>query len=277
MILVLRDAGLRAPKPQRGHSRQGTRKLSLTWSMPSFSANLMWFWPLLLLAMVILGWQKSDLLLSYIDSPITRVRIEGDLAYVGREAVQNSVTPYAQTQFFSADVAALRQGLEQAPWIASAEVRKIWPDLLVIRLTEQLPVARWGDNALLSSQGRAFTPDDVGRYTHLPRLWGPQHSQQKVMQHYQIFSQLLRPLNFTVASLEMREQGSWYLVTGQGFELLLGRDRVIDRVRRFIKIYELTLRDQITNVARVDLRYPNGLAIGWRAPPVANGEQGAVR
>jgi cell division protein FtsQ len=47
---------------------------------------------------------------------------------------------------------------------------------------------------------------------------------------------------------------------------LLGRDNLIPKMRRFIAIYDKTLKDQITNIARVDLRYANGLAVGWREP-----------
>jgi cell division protein FtsQ len=46
--------------------------------------------------------------------------------------------------------------------------------------------------------------------------------------------------------------------------LLLGRDHLVEKMRRFIAIYEKTLKEQITNIARVDLRYNNGLAVGWR-------------
>jgi len=40
-------------------------------------------------------------------------------------------------------------------------------------------------------------------------------------------------------------------------------------MRRFIAIYDKTLKDQITNIARVDLRYNNGLAVGWREQAAA--------
>jgi cell division protein FtsQ len=40
----------------------------------------------------------------------------------------------------------------------------------------------------------------------------------------------------------------------------------VEKMRRFIAIYDKTLKDQITNIARIDLRYANGLAVGWREP-----------
>lgn len=164
----------------------------------------------------------------------------------------------------------MRQELEQMPWIAHAEVRRVWPDQVTIRLEEQLPVARWGDEALLSNQGQAFTPRELANYEHLPQLFGPQRAQQQVMQQYQALSQMLRPLGFSVR-LELRERGSWFLTTGAS-----GSARASSccwdattwwkRCASFIAIYDKTLKEQITNIASVDLRYANGLAVGWREP-----------
>ena len=162
-----------------------------------------------------------------------------------------------------------------------AEVRRVWPDQVVIRLEEQLPVARWGDEALLNNQGEAFTPRELANYEHLPQLFGPQRAQQQVMQQYQVLSQMLRPMGFSIARLELRERGSWFLTTGAGsagpgIELLLGRGALVEKMRRFIAIYDKTLKEQITNIARIDLRYANGLAVGWREPATPEAAQPAV-
>ena len=37
-------------------------------------------------------------------------------------------------------------------------------------------------------------------------------------------------------------------------------------MRRFGTIYEKTLKEQNANIARIDLRYANGLAVAWREP-----------
>ncbi|MCI8208988.1 cell division protein FtsQ [Pseudomonas sp. S25] len=231
-----------------------------------------------LVLMVALGYgvyEGAQRLLPYADRPITKINVQGDLSYISQQAVQQRIAPYVAASFFTIDLAAMRSELEKMPWIAHAEVRRVWPDQVVIRLEEQLPVARWGDEALLNNQGEAFTPRELANYEHLPQLFGPQRAQQQVMQQYQVLSQMLRPMGFSIARLELRERGSWFLTTGAGsagpgIELLLGRDRLVEKMRRFIAIYDKTLKEQITNIARIDLRYSNGLAVGWReqtAPP----------
>ncbi len=192
--------------------------------------------------------------------------------------MQQHIAPFVEASFFKVDLNGMRHDLEQMPWIAHAQVRRVWPDQVVIRLDEQLPIARWGEEALLNNQGEAFAPSELSNYEHLPQLHGPKRAQQRVMQQYQLLSQMLRPLGFSITRLELRERGSWFLTTSEGIELLLGRDHLVEKVRRFGTIYEKALKEQSGNIARIDLRYSNGLAVAWREPiPAATDQTVAVK
>lgn len=262
---------LRAPvrgKPvPRGASRlvaKEPRKLHLP--RANFSAIGRVFWPIFLLVVVVAGFQQADRLLSLIDRPISKISVRGELAAANQQVIQQLVAPYAGSSFFAADMASLRSELEQLPWIAQVEVRRVWPDQVLVQLEEQLPVARWGDGAVLNNSGRAFTPNDLQNYQHLPLLQGPKRAQAQVMQQYQRLSQMLRPLGFSITRLELRERGSWFVSTAQGIELLLGRDHLVEKVQRFVAIYNKALKDKAASIASVDMRYPNGLAVAWREP-----------
>lgn len=261
-----RSAPPRRPE-QRGASRLVAKEpLSLRLPKPDFSPLKRLIWPLLLLVLGVAAYEGAQRALPYVDRPISKVSVDGELSYISQQAVQQRIAPYIQASFLQINLSGMRQELEQMPWIAHAEVRRVWPDQIMIRLEEQLPVARWGDEALLNNAGHAFAPRESANYQHLPRLAGPQRAQRQVMQQYQVLSQMLRPLGFSIIALEMRERGSWYLRTAQGIDLLLGRDHIVDKMRRFAAIYEKALKAQQPNIARIDLRYPNGLAVAWREP-----------
>ncbi|SFU01662.1 cell division protein FtsQ/DivIB [Pseudomonas marincola] len=270
-------APLRAKPAQRGASRLVAKEpLSKRLPKPSFKFLKSVTWPLLLLALGIGAYEASLRLLPYADQPILKISVDGDLSYISQQSVQERIAPFVSASFFSVDLVGMRHELESMPWIASAQVRRVWPDQVQIKLEEQLPIARWGDAALLNNQGQSFAPQELANYQHLPQLYGPQRAQQKVMQQYQVLSQMLRPIGFTVARLELRDRGSWFLTTGQGIEMLLGRDHLIDKIRRFMTIYDKKLSDQIENIARIDLRYSNGLAVAWREPAVITAANTAV-
>lgn len=273
--------GRNKPVP-RGASRMvATEPMGTRVRKANFSFLKKLFWPVLLVVLGVGTYEGAIYLMPYADRPITKINVQGDLSYISQQAVQQRIAPYVDSTFFTIDLTSMRTELEQMPWIAHAEVRRVWPDQVVIRLEEQLPVARWGDSALLNNQGEAFAPRELANYEHLPQLVGPQRAQQQVMQQYQVLSQMLRPMGFSIVRLELRERGSWFLTTGAGsagpgIELLLGRDHLVEKMRRFIAIYDKTLKDQITNIASIDLRYANGLAVAWRDQNAKPTAQAAV-
>jgi len=263
--------------PQRGASRLVQREpLSARLPRPSLSAVKRILWPLLLVVLAVGIYELGERLAPYADRPISKVSVRGDLTYVDQLTVQERMAPFVEASFFKVDLDALRHDLEQMPWIAHVEVRRVWPDQVTVRLEEHLPIARWGDEALLNNSGQAFTPSDLARYEHLPQLHGPKRAQQRVMQQYQMLSQMLRPLGFSIERLELRARGSWFVTTDQGIELSLGRDQIIEKMRRFTAIYQQTLAQESEKIARIDLRYANGLAVAWREPSPAAADPSVV-
>lgn len=230
-------------------------------------------WPLLLVALGMGLYELTTRLLPLADRPISLISVEGDLQYIDRNAVQQVVQPYLNDSFLRIDLNGLRTDLVDMSWVANASVRRVWPDQLIIQLDEQLPVARWGNTALLNNEGRAFEPEDISRFDDLPQLNGPQRAKRRVMQNYQQFNRLLRPYGHGVAQLELRERGSWFLTTQDGIRILLGRDDVVEKMQRFLTIDQLVLSERREQIARVDLRYSNSMAVTWREPvaPESNG------
>lgn len=257
----------RQPIAARGASRMVAKEpLAARLPRPDLSGFKRLLWPLALLLLGFATYEGAQRLIPYADRPIARVSVQGELSYISQQAVQERIAPFIASSFFNVDMTGMRAELESMPWIARAEVRRVWPDQVSIRLEEQLPVARWGSEALLNNQGQAFAPRELTHYENLPLLSGPQRAQQQVMQQYQVLSQMLRPMGFSIVSLELREHGSWFISTGQGVDILLGRDHLVEKIRRFSAIYDKVLKEQIANIARIDLRYANGLAVAWRTP-----------
>lgn len=254
----------------RGASRT-LRRDPLVTRLPKPNHSVLKYLGLLMLVVALIagGYQGYKVLMPYVNQPISRINVVADLHYSSRETVQQRILPFATARFFNVDLAGLRAELEQMPWISKVEVRRLWPDQLDIRLEEQMPVARWGENDLLNNKGQTFKPKSLESYESLPQLNGPAQSRQQVMQYYLLFSEMLRPLGFSISRLEQRDRGSWFLLTSQGVELLLGRERLVEKMRRFSTIYEHSLKDKFDNIAHIDLRYPNGLAVAWKEAPTS--------
>jgi len=196
-----------------------------------------------------------------INRVINTVRMESPLHRVTEQEVRTLLARYTESGFLGVDVQDLRDELERNPWVAQAMVRRVWPDVLVIRIQEEVPVARWGSASLLNAEGRVFTPPLRGTETGLPALSGPSGSEAEVMARFEQFSEVVAPISTGIASLAVSERGSWELVLHDGLLLRIGRDDVTSRLQRFAVAYTKGLQDHLADAGTIDLRYSNGFSV----------------
>jgi cell division protein FtsQ len=215
----------------------------------------------LVLGLVLAGWK----LLDHVGSvPVSRVVFTGNLKHVDRKEMVAKVQPMlAGAGFMTVDIAAIRATLREIPWIASVSVARSWPDQLVVAVTEQDPIARWGEDGLLSRSGDVFRPQPLLNVGELPALFGPDALARDVVSHYAELSDLLAAQGLKLASLGTDDRGSWRAELQGGVVLRLGSGDVLKKMQRFLRIYRGDLGAQFTRVHYVDLRYSNGLAVGW--------------
>jgi cell division protein FtsQ len=102
------------------------------------------------------------------------VTISGVARLNEREALALAgVTPNSSLPFF--DVDAARAGLMRAPLVASAGVRKLYPNRLVIDIVERGPAALWqrdGEVSIVSADGAALDQLKDARLDNLPFVVG---------------------------------------------------------------------------------------------------------
>ena len=81
----------------------------------------------------------------------------------------------------SLDTAGVRRRLEQLPWIAGAEITRVYPDRLTIRVQERKPFAVWlrgGQEYLIDITGRVLTEINRSNGLDLPRVAGKGAAQE---------------------------------------------------------------------------------------------------
>lgn len=251
---------------QRGASKIMPKK-GLLASLRSITDHIKIAGYLLLAGVVaVLGYNATNKVVAYVNQPISKVSILGDLGYIDKQDLQKRIEPLVSTGFLNIDLEGLRHKLENTPWVSHVEVERIWPNELKIELNGRQPIARWRTDSLLNNVGEPMIVNDMTAYNALPLLAGPDYAHTQVMQQYQIISHLLRPMELAITSLTLSERGSWSLSTSSGLELVLGSGDITEKIKRFTKAYEMNLKAKMDNIARVDLRYSNGLAVAWKDP-----------
>lgn len=208
-------------------------------------------------------------LIENFNRPIAVVKVEGTFHHLTQGIVETALAPYVETDFLTVDLEGIQQTVQKLPWVSNVTVRRIWPDGVAIKIKEEMAIARWGDKQLLDEEGRVFSANEITNDTNtLPILNGPDGYEQSVMKQYQHMGQLLRPLNRKITQLTLAERGAWELQLDDGMKIMLGRDRIMEKIQRFIRLYEMELAQSTTPILVVDVRYNNGIAVQWGTPPI---------
>lgn len=190
--------------------------------------------------------------------PVRHIEIKGELKHTSKAEVEAAL-PRAAGNFFAADLAELRAGVERLPWVRRVAVRRAWPGRIEVLVEEHVALARWGTgeemSALVNAQGERF----VARTRQsLPVFIAPAGSAAEVTRRYRRFSEIVAPLDTAVERVVLSPRHAWQLRLANGMHLMLGRDADLaeERLRKFVEFYPKTKPSDY-----VDLRYPNGFAL----------------
>ncbi|MCE9680290.1 FtsQ-type POTRA domain-containing protein [Shewanella sp. AS1] len=208
------------------------------------------------------GWKLHRVLNDADALPIEAVAIKGQRRFTSDSEIQLALQDLMKRSFFSADVNQVQQALEALPWVYHASVRREWPAKLKIYLVEQQAVAHWNETQWLNQQGEVFQAPAIEGIAPLPYLEGPDDQAQVVLTNYRQINELLTINGFKLTDLQLSPRHAWLAFLDSGIELNLGREDKMARVQRFIDVYPILIK-QGKPVAKVDLRYDTGLAVGW--------------
>jgi cell division protein FtsQ len=247
-------SGIRATRPRQVKSRRPLQPKKNLRVMPVFAGTM-------LLTLTVLLLMNFSSVAGFVNRPVTKVRMENQWQQVSEQEVSRLLAAYLGAGFFNFEVVALKEDLETLPWVRQAEVTRLWPDSLSLNLQEEIAIARWGEDELLSQQGQAFSPANAAAMSSLPRLAGPEGSQIDVMRQYQQLNELLFPAGLRLSALTLSERGSWELTVNNEIEIAAGREKLVERINRFIRFYNQSPDYVKSQIASVDLRYDNGLAV----------------
>ncbi|SEK31782.1 cell division protein FtsQ/DivIB [Nitrosovibrio tenuis] len=177
--------------------------------------------------------------------------------HVTREQIEDAVRSQVRGNFFTVDLAAVRNAFRKLPWVRTANVRRVWPQGLDVTLEEHVALARWGTAALVDTHGEIF---NAASDEQLPLFDGPEESSSDMVGQYHVFSKLLRPLEQYVDYMKLSPRRAWQIRLGNGTVLELGREQMGARLGRYVLAHAHGMVQLNPRLSYVDLRYSNGFA-----------------
>lgn len=197
--------------------------------------------------------------------PIKYVRTEGVFQYLSKDEIKTALEPLVKTGFFDADVHAIHDTVSALPWVESVTVKRVWPDAIDIKVHERKPFVRWGEQSLVSDKGVVFTPKSVEPFGDLIAVTGPEQQHGKVLEIMKGVKTALADQSLELAEFSINNRWAWKFKLANGLEVLLGRNEQLKKLQRFLKTLTVLQQEQIDAMEVVDLRYPNGYAVSWKA------------
>lgn len=196
--------------------------------------------------------------------PLRVVKVDGEIRHLDRQHLQTVVAPFVLGGFFTVDVATICREVENLPWVEKARVARTWPDGLNVTISEQEPVARWGEGGFLNPRGEPFFPLSSEAVPDLPALAGPSGHEPAVLDKYRQITRILEPLGLRVTGVRLDERRAWHVQTADGMRLELGHAYIWQRLQRFVRVWPVVLAGRVDMAQRVDLRYSNGFSVYWQ-------------
>ena len=206
----------------------------------------------------------ADFIYKQIDTPLSKIMVGGNFNHLEEQELAELVNMEIDGGFLSMNLNQLRQELQSHPWIHQVSVRREWPSTLKVEVIEEVPIARWGKKGFLNRLGDQLSLPENSNLKSLPVLEADFGSSQAMIAQYLLLAELLAPTDLRLTELQRDAVGAWQIETAAGVRIVLGRDQIIEKIRRLIVVWGSGLDVQLNNIATIDLRYPNGLAVSWR-------------
>ncbi|HYP82202.1 cell division protein FtsQ/DivIB [Variovorax sp.] len=205
--------------------------------------------------------------------PLAGLKVDGQISHVNAALLRANVVPQLAGNFFTVDLARTRAAFESVPWVRKAVVRREFPNRLRVTLTEQEPVAYWGDDALsrlINGFGEVFEANVAEVDRPLPRLKGPDDEAGMVLGMYRELGPMFNGYDLSVEQLSLSTRGSWAVELDTGAHIELGRgtaEELQARTRRFLTSVRQVAGHygrSVESVTSADLRHRDAYALRLR-------------
>lgn len=213
---------------------------------------------------VVLIWAENHLS-NPLTLPVNKIQVHGSFVNVNEAMLHRAVDGVVAGGYFNVDVEKVREVVERLPWVSRASVRRVWPDTLSVSVIEQQPIAVSKQFGLINEEGDVFKPvSESSLPTSLPVFEGPKNLNKLMLSKYFEMNKLLLVINTKITYLKLDARQAIELKLDNGLRVVLGRSETLHRLERLLRIYPRILASRVADIEVIDLRYTNGMAIGWK-------------
>lgn len=194
--------------------------------------------------------------------PTTKLQLSGKLDYLSESELASKIADLLATNLWAINVNTVKDKIYQDPWVNFVFVNKRWPDILQVEVISHNPIAKWNDQFLLTATGKILSSNEL-ESLKLPKLSGTAGEEKMLIDTYYLLLEKLSVVGLFVSEVICTKEQEIEVLLDNNVKLILGSYDLPDRINRFILSYNKKLQPMISDIAYIDLRYNNGVAVSW--------------
>lgn len=194
---------------------------------------------------------------------INGVNFKNTPKYMDITSIEPIISDYIGKSFIFTDLHDLHRMLLQNDWLKDVEISRVWPDAIEVSFQEVVPLAIINGHGVITTEGKIIATNVIPRGSHPLFDVESEYIEDAFVYYFDILSKV-SVVGLRIDKLSHDAVDGWKVILDKGFELVIGHDDVPARVTRFVLAYQRKLENMAENFLYVDLRYTNGVAIGWK-------------
>ena len=194
--------------------------------------------------------------------PIKNVT-SSELINVNKDDISEAVKYLYSKSFFDIDLNYLKNKLEKIEWVRKINVRRSYPNEVIIDIEEHTPILIWNNKMYINEYGEKFKVSKIDK--SIPILISDESRINEVFSYFELFNDKLssRKLDFKITKIVENEIRSLTISLSSGINIQLGSKDVNNKILLFFEIYKSLNTRDLNKIRYIDMRYSNGFSVGW--------------
>ena len=215
---------------------------------------------ILFLLFVVIVYLSYNYHLFFSSNIIHEIQIKGDFNYSNQKKINNYLNSFVGSKLFETDLRELKFKLEEHTWIKNAQVIREPPDLLIVKLSEYIPLFLWNKEFYIDKDGVLFNAN-TPIIDNIPNINSDSRNHQIMYNLYNNLIEIFRNTGLEITSISKNDDMLKISTTNMKF--LVRYSVYKEKLEEFVSVY-----DQFTEVKSlhggnrtIDLRYPTGFSV----------------
>jgi len=215
---------------------------------------------ILFLLFVVIVYLSYNYHLFFSSNIIHEIQIKGDFNYSNQKKINNYLNSFVGSKLFETDLRELKFKLEEHTWIKNAQVIREPPDLLIVKLSEYIPLFLWNKEFYIDKDGVLFNANAL-IIDSIPNINSDSTNHQIMYNLYNNLIKIFKNTGLEITSISKNDDMLKISTTNMKF--LVRHSRYKEKLEEFVSVYDQFIETKSLHGGNktIDLRYPTGFSV----------------